>query len=352
MRETVIENPVVNSALADPGPHFKLDDDGILPHRVATSESLKAIQSPKSRRSDDYMVLEQRLRNLRILAATVTGQFQLLVPATVPTEPFAPRPERSAILGFGGGLLAGFVLAIIFSSSTKRVRGRREVTDALGLPIVGVIPEVPDKSLKRGALISLTDPGAAASEALRLLRSNLDNVNVDDVSSLLVTSSVANEGKTTLACNLAVTLATAGNRVVVVDRDLRKPRVHEYFGIANDVGLSSEVAGTAKPADALRPIDLPVPGQRRRVHGGSPPDQGAASSERRRLVVLPSGPRPSDPGEVVASKRFAGIMAGLHKTNVDFIIVDSPTMSCCGGSRAATYVSTLIPRMRSTIARP
>ena len=128
MRETVIENPVVNSALADPGPHFKLDDDGILPHRVATSESLKAFQSPKSRRSDDYIVLEQRLRNLRILAATVTGQFQLLVPATVPTEPFAPRPERSAILGFGGGLLAGFVLAIICSGCRSSASFRRSRT--------------------------------------------------------------------------------------------------------------------------------------------------------------------------------------------------------------------------------
>jgi len=113
------------------------------------------------RTSYDYIAREQRLRNLCVLAATVAGQFQLLVHA----EPFAPWPEPSAILGFGGELPVGFVLAIIFSSSSTRLRGRREVTHALGLPSVGVIPDVPNKALKRGVLISLANPGAAASEA-------------------------------------------------------------------------------------------------------------------------------------------------------------------------------------------
>ena len=115
---------------------------------AATSDGLKTFQSPKSKRSADYIVLAQRLQNLRILASTVTGQFQVLVPATVPAAPFAPRPRRSAILGFAGGLFAGVVLALIFSVASTRVRGRQDVTEALGLPIVGVIPDVPNKSLK------------------------------------------------------------------------------------------------------------------------------------------------------------------------------------------------------------
>ncbi len=321
---------------------------------AATSDALRAFQTPKSKRSADYLLLAQRLQNLRVLASTVTGQFHVLLPATVPAAPFAPRPKRSAILGFAGGLFVGVVLALILSVASTRVRGRQEVTEALGLPIVGVIPDVPDKSLNGSRLIALADPSDAASEALRLLRSNLDYVNVDDVSSLLVTSCVAGEGKSTTVCNLAVTLAMAGHRVVVVDADLRRPRVHEYFGITNDVGLSDVVAGTAQLADALRPIELPAPAPFRRSKGGATPGQSRAASRPHRLVVLTSGPRPPDPGELVASKRFAAVIAGLHKASVEFIIVDSPAFLKVGdaAAMAATIQGLLMVVDTDKVRRP
>jgi len=166
------------------------------------------------------------------------------------------------------------------------------------------------------------------------LRSSLDYVNVDGLSSLLVTSCVAGEGKSTTVCNLAVTLAMAGKKVVVVDGDVRKPHVHEYFGVANDIGLSSVVAGTVKLADAFRPIDLPALAQQRQGNGSSPPDPRPASSGPHRLVVLTSGPRPPDPGELVASREFAAVMAYLHKSSVEFIIVDSPALLEVGDAAA------------------
>jgi non-specific protein-tyrosine kinase len=301
---------------------------------AALSENLKSYTTAESRRSSEYLLLAQSLQNLRVLGLAVTSEFQVLVPATAPTAAFAPRPVRSAIVALSGSLLAAIALVLLFEVFSTRPHGRSDVTEALGLPIVGVIPEVSKRAMSSGKLITMTDPDAGASEALRLLRSNLDYVNVHDVSSLLVTSCVAGEGKSTTVCNLAVTLAMAGKKVVVVDGDMRKPRVHEYFGLANDTGLSSVIAGTAQLADALQPVDLPAPGQRRKGDGGSPPDSGPASARPRHLVVLTSGPHPPDPGELVASREFGAVMAGLRKSSVEFIIVDSPALLEVGDAAA------------------
>jgi Mrp family chromosome partitioning ATPase/capsular polysaccharide biosynthesis protein len=301
---------------------------------AATSDSLRRFQSADSKHSADYFVLAQRLQDLRVLASTATGEFQVVVPATVPAEPFAPRPKRSAIVGFGGGLFAAVALVLTFAVFSPRVRGRHDVAEALGLPVVGIIPEASGESLKRGKLITLTDPDAAASEALRLLRSNIEYFNVEEVSSLLVTSCVAGEGKSTMVCNLAVTLAMAGKRIAVVDGDLRESHVHEYFGIANDVGLTNVVAGEAKLADAIQSIDIPLPHRDSGGSDGRQPDSNLAAPRQRRLAVLTSGPRASDPGELVASKRFGAVVADLCNSNVDFVIVDSPALLEVGDAAA------------------
>ena len=310
---------------------------------AATVDSLKTFKTAASRRSADYIALAQRLANLRSLASAVIGQFQVLVPAIAPTAPFAPRPKRSAIVGFGGGLFAAVALVLLFEAFSTRVRGRHDVTAVLGLPVIGVVPNVSNADLNGGKLIVLADPKSGAAEALRLLRSNLDYRNVDEVSSLLVTSCVAGEGKSTTACNLAVILAMAGKNIVVVDGDLRKPRVHEYFDLPNEVGLADVLAGTAKLADALRPIDLPRPVRNRPGDDGPQTDAAAAPARLRRLVVLTSGPRPLDPGELVASKRFGAVIEDLENSNVDFILVDSPALLEVGDAAAmAAQVEGLI----------
>ncbi len=301
---------------------------------AATVNSLKTFKTAASRRSAEYIVLAQRLANLRTLAPAVTGQYQVLVPATAPSAPFAPRPKRSAMVGFGGGLFAAVALVLLFEAFSTRVRGRQEVGEVLGLPIVGVIPEISIGDLKNGKLVTMGRPESAAAEALRLLRSNLDYVNVDDVSSLLVTSCLAGEGKSTLVCNLAATLAMAGKRVVVVDGDLRKPRVHDYFGLSNEAGLTDVIAGQAKLADVLRPIDLPSPNRGSLGGDGSRPDGSPTSSRSNRLVVLTSGPLPLDPGELVASGRFGAVVKDLQNSNVDFVFVDSPALLEVGDAAA------------------
>jgi len=306
--------------------------------RVALAEravraKLSGFTSGVSRRTTDYIMLKQNLQNLKLLEMTVSGDFQLVTPAAAPVVPFAPQPGRSGALGMGVGLLAGVGLAFLFNQLTTKVRGQREAGEVLGLPVVGSLPEIPRRALKDGRLIALTHPSGRSAEALRLLRSNLDYVNVDDVSSLLVTSALADEGKSMTVCNLAVTMAMAGKKVVVVDGDLRRPRVHEYFGLPNDVGLSSVAAGDVTLAEALKTVDLP-PTLRPGGDNGSRPDAAARARNARRLVVLTSGPFVPDPGELVASKRFGSIIRELQTASVDFVIVDSPALMEVGDAAA------------------
>lgn len=310
---------------------------------TATSDMLKTFESAGSKSSVDYILLRQRLESLRILGSTVTGEFQVLAAATVPAEAFAPRPKRSAAVGFGAGLLAAVALVLLFEVFSTRVRGRHDVAEALDLPILGVVPKISSKMLDGNKLITLTQPDGSVAEAFRLIRSNLDYVNVDDVSSFLVTSALADEAKSLMVCNLAVTMAMAGKKIVVVEGDLRKPRVHEYFNMSNDVGLSSVAAGTASLADALRAVDLPATLRGSTDGNGPNPDASVRITGDRRLVVLTAGPPVADPGELVASKRFGSIIRDLQKSNVDFVIVDSPALLEVGDATAmAAQVDALV----------
>lgn len=278
-----------------------------------------------------------------ILATTVTSEYKVLVPATPPLEPFAPRPKRSAILGLGAGLLAGAVLALLLDSFGRHIRGRVEVSDVLDLPVLGVIPRVARGQLEESRLFALTDSGGSAAESLRLLRSNLDYYNSEGASSLLVTSSIAGEGKSTTVCNLAITLALAGKKIVVVDGDLRKPRVHEYFGMTNYIGLTNVVAGSVDLVDAVRPASLSRTVLRVGGNGDLPPTSARSSASPASLMVLTTGPPPSDLGEFVASREFATVMSDLRSFDADLLIIDSPALLEVGDAAAmAAQVDALL----------
>lgn len=291
---------------------------------------LRSYRSAASRRTAGYALLLQNLAQLNLLKPTTTADLEVIAPATPEASPIAPNPRRSGMKGLGVGLLAGVVLGLIVDQATTKVRTQREVGDVLGLPVIGHIPRLLRQS--DGRPVAFTRPDGQVAEALRLLRSNLDYANGDEVSSVLVAGPLSGDGGSLLACNLAVTMAMAGKRVVVVDGDLRHPTMHEYFGLDNDVGLSTVVAGTAEIAQALRPVSLPLVGQAGGDGNGSAPD--AAMLADRRLVVLTAGPRVASPGEVVASSRFGAVIRALQSTNVDLVIVAAPPLLECGDAAA------------------
>jgi Mrp family chromosome partitioning ATPase len=282
-----------------------------------------------------YSALQSRLQDLRVLLAMATGNYQVAAVASVPQAPSSPRHTKDGLLGLAIGLIVGIGVAFIAEQLDVRVHEQDELSNALKIPVIGRIPKF--VKLRQGQareILVLQEPNGMTSEAFRMLRGNLDFVSVDtEVSSILVTSCTQSEGKTSTVCNLAVTLARAGKRVIVVEADLRRPAVHTYFGISNEVGLSTLVAGKVEAAQAMQIVDL-----------ASEPDQNGRSARDKQtgtreetdetsVRVMPSGPLPPNPGEIVTSRKLGTIIESLAK-DADFVLVDSPPFMAVGDAAA------------------
>lgn len=283
----------------------------------------------KGAKSAEYYTLVQRLQDLKILEATVTGNFRVLVPATIPQAPFSPNPSRNIPMGLVGGLFVGIALALLLEQFDTRVRSSQEVATIMAMPVVGTVPRVSKKKVEVQPLAVVADPYGPMAEAIRKVRSNLEFANVDgDVRSLAITSSFQGEGKSLLACNLALSVAATGRRVVLVDADLRRPRVHVYFGLGNAEGVSLVLTGKTALRTSLRSVAV-----RQRFGGSSASGTMDSPGSEEHLDVLTSGPLPPDPAEIVASRSFGGMIADL-RDDYDLVIVDSPALLAVGDTAA------------------
>ncbi|MTE23291.1 polysaccharide biosynthesis tyrosine autokinase [Microbacterium sp. ZXX196] len=222
--------------------------------------------------------------------------------ATAPEAPVSPDVPLNLALGLLVGLALGVGLAVMRTVLDTRVRSTRDIASITDRPLIGAIPFDP-KSAER-PLILQADPQHPRSEAFRALRTNLQFLDLESEStghSFVVTSSVPGEGKSTSAVNLAIALADAGKRVMIVDADLRKPRVAEYFGIEGGVGLTDVLIGRAELQDVLQKWG------------------------KRSLYVLPSGKVPPNPSELLGSSRMRALVEMLMN-DLDVIILDAPPL--------------------------
>jgi polysaccharide biosynthesis transport protein len=284
-----------------------------------------------AKESSDYVILQQRLRDLQILRATATGNFRVLVPATVPSSPIEPKPVRSALIGLALGLIIGIALAFVLEQFDTRLRLPDDIAEMLHQPILARMPRLSREQMKADTLVTIAHPADRVSEAFRLMRSNLAFMDVDGkVKSIMVTSSLQGEGKSVTVANLAVTLALAGKKVVVIDADLRRPRQHRLFQLSNTAGASTVVAGEVDLRSALQPVHVSLGENRRPADFDSWLRDGDGSTM---LWVLTSGPIPPNPGELVASQRFSQMVKGL-RDSVDVVLVDSPAMLAVGDTAA------------------
>ena len=300
----------------------------VVKHQLAQYDA----QGAAARLTTEYVLLTQQLRDLQILQDTTVGDYHMLTPATVPKTPFAPKLKHAAVLGFGVGLFAALCLAFLLEQFDTRVRKPEEIAMVLRRPSLGRIPPISRKLLSESSLITLRHPDGHVAEAFRMVRTNLEFMAVDnEIRSLAVTSCSKGEGKSVFVANLAVSMALAGKKVIIVDADLRRPRQHKLFGMANEQGLSTVLAGKSQLNQNLVSVQLSPPAE-----GGNDKNRvaGARSLETlSRLHVLPSGPIPPNPGEMAASRRLETIIESLSK-KADLVIVDTPALLAVGDTPA------------------
>ena len=248
------------------------------------------------------------------LIATVKGitdsvNLFLIHPADQPGSPASPKPLLNIALGALLGLLVGVALAVARDILDNRIKDPESLGKVADAPLMGVIVE--DPWTERHAIATRAGNRNIRAENFRQLRANLQFANVDEHPRVIaVTSSVPEEGKTTVAINLASTLAEAGFSVCLVDADLRRPTVAKVLGLVSPVGLTSVLIQQIQLSDALQ-------------HAGST------------LYVLASGPTPPNPSEVLASSYVRDVIRSLLES-VDYVVIDTaPLLPVADGSEVA-----------------
>lgn len=220
--------------------------------------------------------------------------------ANLPQAPSSPNTVRNLGLGAAAGLLLGLGLAVLLDALDTSVRGRRELENLAGAPIIGAIPF--DKGAADTPLVSDLDPYSPRVEAFRMLRTNLQFIEPGArTKTFIITSALPAEGKSTTACNLALTLADGGQRVLLIEGDLRRPRVAQYFGLVQDVGLTTVLVGRIDIDDAI---------QSTAVNG---------------LDVVSSGRTPPNPAELLQSPAMSDVLTQL-RGRYDVILIDAPPL--------------------------
>ena len=243
-----------------------------------------------------YEALLQRTKETGISGELKTSNIRVVDSAEVPTGPILPQRRRDLLMASFSGLVLAIGLVFGFEYLDNRIKSPHELRANLNLPYLGMIPAI-DKTgpmLVSGAV----PPGFA--EAIRAVRTNVLFSSADEgIRRIVVTSAGPNEGKSMFASNLAVSLAQAGQRTLHVDADMRRPRVHEIFELAQEPGLSNLLVGDCKPSEAVRKTNI------------------------QNLAVLPAGMIPPNPAELLGSKRCDEYFATLAE-HFDWVIIDSP----------------------------
>ena len=300
-----------------------LDTSALASALESVHSRIRGLEADGRQRSALYASLVETAQRLATLESLQTSRATVVRRATGAGK-VGPKTNKDLILGLGLGLILGLGLAFFREALDTRTRSADIVGREIGLPLVGRIPE-PPRSVRRDAqLVTLAQPHGPHAEAFRMLASNIELMNADrETRTIMITSAVEKEGKSTTAANLAVALARAGRRVALVDFDPYNVGLARFFesvrklGSPPAPGLSDLIMGKVSVEAAATEIDAGI--------GASwIPGSNGARPESGRLEVIPFGAAPPPP-ELIAGGMFAHALEQLEQRN-DFVLFDAPPL--------------------------
>jgi succinoglycan biosynthesis transport protein ExoP len=245
-------------------------------------------------------VLKEQLAQMQVSGAVDTGGVTVVTPAQTPASPSSPRPLRDGLLGLAAGLALGLGAAFLRDSLDDGLSSKEAVEHAAGVPVLVMVPSVSSRRRQKRVVVSATQPTSPAAESYRSLRTSLQFARQQrQLHIVMLTSPGVGDGKTSTAANLGLVFAQAGERVLLVSCDLRRPMLGQFFGLDERPGLTDVLRGQ----QTLDEVLLPVPG----VDG---------------LTLLPAGQVPQDPAELLGDTRARDIFAKLRE-NYDLVLIDS-----------------------------
>jgi capsular exopolysaccharide synthesis family protein len=290
--------------------------------RARLRDAASALQRRYRRelRSDDPIgraVIQERIARLEALA-DFANPVDVTRVASVPAEAESPRPVRDTLLGLLVGLTFGIVAAFVRDALDRRLRGSEEIQAQMGLPLLG---HISDEALGGAVVAEATGRHPLSVldlEAFRILRTNLEFLDVDHPPRVVaVTSALPEEGKTTVASSLAAVYSAAGKETLLVECDLRRPTLGERLNVPSEPGLSDYLAGRSKPKEVLREVQL--------ADSLIPASANGATARSATLVSILAGARAPQPAELLGSERFRTFL-GEVRESYDVVVLDTAPM--------------------------
>lgn len=290
---------------------------------IELAESSLGELTPEAQAGPEGTALDKQLDQLRLTQALQTGGAELVQPAAAPTSPSSPETSKNVALGLILGVLLGCLLAVTLERFDRRIRSSKELEEIYDMPVLARIPRSRKLAAKRPQGLG---PQTPEGEAFRVLRTNLRYLSVNrSLSSILVVSPEEGDGKSTVVRGLATTMAEMGDDVVLVEADLRKGGDLRSVGGGPAPGLSNVLAGNSLDGSLFT------------VNVGASAVEGS-----RALTVLPSGPPPPNPSELLESGRMSETLMALQE-RFEIVILDSPAMG------AVSDALSLVPMVSAAV---
>lgn len=279
---------------------LKTQSEGLLPHAAELARLRQRVEGLRK----VYEALQTQLEQTRIEEASERGKLAIIDPAVVPREPTNATGLVHVVLALMLAGMLGLGSAFLVEHFDDRIRSPRQVSRELGYTVLGAVPWLPGSNgrVSREQSRVQLERLSAPAEAYRMIRVNVTFSHaVKPRKTMMVTSPAPGEGKTTTAVNLAAALAEEGKRTLLIDADLRRSNVHRLLGLSSEVGLSSVLAGQAVLEEAIIPSGID------------------------HLDVLPAGPHPPNPAELLASQRMEKLLQALAES-YDWVVLDAAPM--------------------------